>query len=58
MAKKKNKKKTFDIMAYVKANRSGEWEAKNENETGFVSKHSVHKSKKNYSRKQKHKERY
>lgn len=41
--------------AYIKASGHGEWMALNEFETGFVSKHSIHASKKTYKRKPKHK---
>lgn len=40
---------------YIKANRKGSREAEIEDSTGWASKHSVHKSKKTYSRKVKHK---
>jgi len=40
---------------YLKANRKGSRDAELENSHGFVSKHKVHKSKKNYTRKIKHK---
>lgn len=40
---------------YIKANRKGSREAELEYETGFVSKHKIHKSKKIYNRKKKHK---
>jgi len=40
---------------YIKANRRGSREAELENKTGWSSKHSVHPSKKTYSRKGKHK---
>ena len=36
---------------YIKANRKGSRDAELENETGFKSKHKVHKSMKNYDRK-------
>lgn len=40
---------------YIKANRKGSREAELENQTGWSSKHAVHPSKKQYSRKAKHK---
>jgi hypothetical protein len=40
---------------YIKANKIGNRNAELENQTGFVSKHKVHKNKKAYTRKQKHK---
>lgn len=40
---------------YVKANRRGAREAQLENQTGWVGSHKVHNSKKNYTRKNKHK---
>jgi hypothetical protein len=43
---------------YIKANRNGSRQAELENATGFVSKHKVHRSKKTYSRKSKHKLNY
>ena len=39
----------------IKANRKGSREAEIELSTGFVAKHKVHKSKKTYNRKKKHK---
>ena len=39
---------------YIKANRKGSRDAELEDSTGWDSKHNVHKSKKNYSRKSKH----
>lgn len=39
---------------YIKANRKGSREAELEDEEGWTQKHKVHKSKKNYSRKIKH----
>ena len=45
-------------MDYIKANRRGAREAQLENENGWVSSHKVHKSNKNYTRKQKHKENF
>jgi len=41
------------ITEYVKASSHGEWMANDDN--SFKSKHKIHKSKKNYSRKLKHK---
>lgn len=41
---------------YIKANRKGNRDAELEDATGFISKNKVHKSKKAYSRKPKHKE--
>lgn len=45
--------KKFEIAEsdYIKANRRGSREAEIENKTGFVAIHKVHKSAKNYSRK-------
>ena len=40
---------------YIKANRKGSREAELENQTGWCRSHKVHRSKKNYSRKTKHK---
>ncbi len=40
---------------YIKANRKGSRDAELEDSTGFNSTHSIHRSVKNYSRKQKHK---
>ena len=51
MKRRKNKNYIED---YIKANRKGSREAELENSTGFVSVRKVHKSKKNYSRKIKH----
>lgn len=42
---------------YIKANRRGSREAELENATGFTSIHKVHRNKKAYSRKNKHKKR-
>jgi len=42
-------------MDYIKANRSGSRQAELECSTGFTAKHKVHVSKKQYSRKPKHK---
>jgi len=39
---------------YIKANRKGSREAELEDQTGWNSKHSVHRSQKNYTRKSKH----
>ncbi len=50
--KKTNKNFNLD---YVKANRKGNRDAELKMCTGFISKHKVHKSKKNYTRKTKHK---
>ena len=47
--------KHINIEDYIKASLHGEWLANNENESGFVSKHKVHKSLKQYTRKLKHK---
>lgn len=41
---------------YIKAARKGSREGEAEDETGFISKHSIHKSKKIYTRKLKHQE--
>ena len=49
------KQKTNKQMDYVKANRKGSREAELEHSNGFVSHHKIHKSKKNYTRKIKHK---
>jgi len=43
------------VKDYIKACRKGSREAELENATGFVSKHKAHKSKKQYTRKPKHK---
>lgn len=51
----KRKQKPNKLMDYIKANRKGSREVELEHETGFTTKHKVHKSKKNYSRKEKHK---
>ncbi len=50
--KTKRKGKVTD---YIKAARKGSRDAELENESGFVSKHDIRKSKKNYDRKRKHK---
>lgn len=42
---------------YIKANRRGSRDAELENATGFTSTHKVHRNKKAYSRKDKHKKR-
>jgi len=42
---------------YIKANRKGNRDAELENEEGWVAKHKIHRSTKNYSRKIKHKKR-
>lgn len=42
-------------MDSIKANRRGSREAELENETGFKSTHKIHKSKRTYTRKMKHK---
>lgn len=51
MAKKKANKKKIGLTEYLLANRIGSREAELKNSTGWISKHKVHKSKKNYSRK-------
>jgi hypothetical protein len=48
-------KKNNKYMDYIKANRKGSRAAALENSTGFTSIHKVHKSKKQYTRKIKHK---
>jgi len=48
------KPKNFKL-DYLKANRKGSRLAEIENSNGFISKHKVHKSKKSYTRKLKHK---
>lgn len=58
MAKKKKIKTKFTLEDYIKANRQGSRQAELENTTGFKSTHKVHKSKKTYSRKNKHKKSY
>ena len=45
----------METIDYIKANRKGSREAQLESENGWVSIKKVHKSKKNYTRKQKHK---
>jgi hypothetical protein len=52
--RKPSKEEEFEM--YLKANRKGSRDAELENATGFASKDKVHKSKKAYSRKPKHKE--
>ena len=42
-------------MAYIKANRKGSRDAELEREAGWTAIRKVHKSTKNYTRKQKHK---
>jgi hypothetical protein len=54
-SRKGNRSLKFDTEAYVKASRHGEWQGTMENENGFVSMHKVHKNKKAYNRKPKHK---
>ena len=56
MAKTFKKSKSEKELDYVKANRKGSREAELEISSGFTSKHKVHKSKKAYSRKPKHRE--
>jgi len=53
--KKKNPKLKSKQEDYLKANRKGAREAEIENATGWNAKHKVHKSKNNYTRKEKHK---
>ena len=43
------------LIDYIKSNRKGSREAELEFSTGFSSKHKIHKSKKTYTRKKKHK---
>ena len=45
----------MDQKDYIKANRKGSRDAELESENGWVGTHKVHKSKKNYTRKIKHK---
>jgi len=45
----------MDQMDYIKANRRGSREAQLESENGWVAVRKVHCSRKNYTRKQKHK---
>lgn len=52
---KKPSKKESDLL-YIKASRRGSRDAELESENGFTSKHKIHKSKKSYSRKPKHRE--
>jgi len=40
---------------YIKANRRGSREAELQDKTGWTAKHKVHRSKKTYTRKAKHK---
>jgi len=44
-----------NTMKYVRANRKGSREAELENSSGWKSTHIIHPSKKNYTRKTKHK---
>ena len=54
--KKKNNKRSFTLVDYVKASRIGSREAEKEiKDPGFHSSNSVHRSKKTYTRKVKHK---
>lgn len=46
---------TYTIEDSLKANRKASRELELENSTGWISKHKVHKSAKNYTRKTKHK---
>ena len=46
---------TFTREQFIKNERKISREIEMENQSGWVSKHKVHKSKKNYSRKKKHK---
>lgn len=55
MGKKKKIQSKWTKHDELKANRKAMREHELENEGGWTSKHSVHKSKKNYSRKNKHK---
>jgi hypothetical protein len=43
------------LMDYIKANRKGSRDAELSTEAGWKAKHKVHTSKKNYTRKPKHK---
>jgi hypothetical protein len=52
----KRKTKSNKKLDYIKAARKGSREAEYSDETGFTSKHKVHKSKKAYSRKIKYKD--
>jgi|AntAceMinimDraft_10_1070366.scaffolds.fasta_scaffold287774_2 hypothetical protein len=45
----------MDLLNYIKANRKGSRDAQLEQEAGWVAVRKVHKSKKNYNRKLKHK---
>lgn len=59
MAKRRKKLKTkLTKEDYIKASRRGSREAELENQTGWSAKHKVHQSKKNYTRKTKHKINY
>ena len=51
----KQKSALLDLINYVKANRKGSRDAQLEQEEGWVAVKKVHKSKKNYTRKIKHK---
>ena len=53
--KQQNIKIVLSLMDSIKANRRGSREAELENETGFKSTHKIHKSKRTYTRKMKHK---
>ncbi len=58
MKKKKNKGSSITLEDYIKANRKGNREAEMDLlGPGFHSKNKIHKSKKNYTRKEKHKDR-
>jgi hypothetical protein len=58
MKKKKNKESSITLEDYIKAGRKGNREAEMELlGPGFHSKNRIHKSKKNYTRKEKHKDR-
>jgi hypothetical protein len=48
-------KRNITIEDYIKAARKGSRQAELEDSTGWTAKHKVHKSKKNYNRKYKHK---
>jgi len=54
----KSKRKPNTIEDYLKAVKRADRAFELENENGFVAHHKVHKSKKTYTRKSKHKERY
>lgn len=47
--------KRIGVDDYVKANRIGSRNSEMENQSGWQSKHKIHKSKKAYNRKEKHK---